>query len=162
MGLQDKLYLGNLDAQRDWGHAKDYVEAMYLILQQDEPTDYVIATGVTTRVREFVRMSFAEVGINVEFKGEGVDEKGFVVSYSHPDFQIEVGKEVVSVDEKYFRPTEVELLIGDPTKSKTKLGWEPKYDLKGLVQEMVAADVDLFKREKLLKDSGYVIKNQFE
>jgi GDPmannose 4,6-dehydratase len=162
MGLQDKLYLGNLDAQRDWGHAKDYVEAMYLILQQDEPTDYVIATGVTTRVREFVRMSFAEVGITVEFKGEGVDEKGFVVSCSHPDFQIEVGKEVVSVDEKYFRPTEVELLIGDPTKSKTKLGWEPKYDLKGLVQEMVAADVDLFKREKLLKDSGYVIKNQFE
>jgi GDPmannose 4,6-dehydratase len=162
MGLQDKLYLGNLDAQRDWGHAKDYVEAMYLILQQDEPTDYVIATGVTTRVREFVRMSFAEVGITVEFKGEGVNEKGYVVSCSHPDYQIEVGKEIVSVDEKYFRPTEVELLIGDPTKSKTKLGWEPKYDLKGLVEEMVAADVDLFKREKLLKDSGYVIKNQFE
>ena len=162
MGLQDKLYLGNLDAQRDWGHAKDYVEAMYLILQQDEPTDYVIATGVTTRVREFVRMSFAEVGITVEFKGEGVNEKGYVVSCSNPDYQIEVGKEVVSVDEKYFRPTEVELLIGDPTKSKTKLGWEPKYDLKGLVEEMVAADVDLFKREKLLKDSGYVIKNQFE
>ena len=162
MGLQDKLFLGNLDAQRDWGHAKDYVEAMYLILQQEKPEDYVIATGVTTRVREFVRMSFAEVGITIEFKGEGVNEKGYVVSCSDPEFQIETGKEVVAVDEKYFRPTEVDLLIGDPTKSKTKLGWEPKYDLQGLVKEMVAADVDLFKREKLLKDSGYAIKNQFE
>jgi GDPmannose 4,6-dehydratase len=162
MGLQDKLFLGNLDAQRDWGHAKDYVEAMYLILQQDVAEDYVIATGVTTRVREFVRMAFDQVGITIEFKGEGVDEKGFVVSCSNPDFQVEAGKEVVAVDEKYFRPTEVELLIGDPTKSKTKLGWEPKYDLQGLVSEMVAADVDLFRREKLLKDSGYVIKNQFE
>jgi len=162
MGLQDKLFLGNLDAQRDWGHAKDYVEAMYLILQQDTPEDYVIATGVTTRVREFVRLAFAEVGIVVEFKGEGVDEKGYVVSCSNPDFQIEIGKEVVAVDEKYFRPTEVDLLIGDPTKSKTKLGWKPKYDLQGLVKEMVASDVELFQREKLLKDSGYVIKNQFE
>lgn len=162
MGLQDKLFLGNLDAQRDWGHAKDYVEAMYLILQQETPEDYVIATGVTTRVREFVRMSFAEVGITVEFKGEGADEKGYVVSCSNPDFQLEAGKEVVAVDKAYFRPTEVDLLIGDPTKSKTKLGWEPKYDLQGLVKEMVAADVELFRREKLLKDSGYVIKNQFE
>lgn len=162
MGLQDRLFLGNLDAQRDWGHAKDYVEAMYLILQQDVAEDYVIATGVTTRVREFVRMAFDQVGITIEFKGEGVNEKGFVVSCSNPDFQVEAGKEVVAVDEKYFRPTEVELLIGDPTKSKTKLGWEPKYDLQGLVSEMVAADVELFRREKLLKDSGYVIKNQFE
>jgi len=162
MGLQDKLFLGNLDAQRDWGHAKDYVEAMYLILQQDVAEDYVIATGVTTRVREFVRMAFDQVGITVEFKGEGVNEKGFVVNCSNPDFQVEAGKEVVAVDEKYFRPTEVELLIGDPTKSKTKLGWEPKYDLQGLVSEMVAADVELFRREKLLKDSGYAIKNQFE
>ncbi|MDB5017625.1 MAG: GDP-mannose 4,6-dehydratase [Mucilaginibacter sp.] len=162
MGLQDKLFLGNLDAQRDWGHAKDYVEAMYLILQQETPEDYVIATGVTTRVREFVRMAFKEVGITIEFKGEGVNEKGYVVSCSDPDFQVETGKEVVAVDEKYFRPTEVELLIGDPTKSNTKLGWKPKYDLQGLVKEMVAADVDLFRREKLLKDSGYVIKNQFE
>lgn len=162
MGLQDKLFLGNLDAQRDWGHAKDYVEAMYLILQQETPEDYVIATGVTTRVREFVRMSFAEVGIEVEFKGDGVDETGVVVSCSNPDFQIAIGKEVVAVDKAYFRPTEVDLLIGDPTKSKTKLGWVPKYDLQGLVKEMVAADVDLFRREKLLKDSGYVIKNQFE
>ena len=162
MGLQDKLFLGNLDAQRDWGHAKDYVEAMYLILQQETPEDYVIATGVTTRVREFVRLAFAEVGIAVEFKGEGADEKGYVVSCSNPDFQIEIGKEVVAVDEKYFRPTEVDLLIGDPTKSKTKLGWKPKYDLQGLVKEMVASDVELFQREKLLKDSGYIIKNQFE
>ena len=162
MGLQDKLFLGNLDAQRDWGHAKDYVEAMYLILQQETPEDYVIATGVTTHVREFVRMSFAEVGIEIEFKGEGADEKGYVVSSSNPDFQVEAGKEVVAVDKAYFRPTEVDLLIGDPTKSKTKLGWKPKYDLQGLVKEMVAADVELFRKEKLLKDSGYVIKNQFE
>ncbi|MGN6180598.1 MAG: GDP-mannose 4,6-dehydratase [Mucilaginibacter sp.] len=162
MGLQDKLYLGNLDAQRDWGHAKDYVEAMYLILQQDTPEDYVIATGVTTRVREFVRMAFSEVGIEVEFKGEGADEKGYVVSCSNPDFQIEAGKEVVAVDAKYFRPTEVDLLIGDPTKAQSKLGWKPKYDLAGLVKEMVAADVELFRKEKLLKDSGYAIKNQFE
>ncbi|MEO3404444.1 GDP-mannose 4,6-dehydratase [Mucilaginibacter sp. CAU 1740] len=162
MGLQEKLYLGNLDAQRDWGHAKDYVEAMYLILQQEVAEDYVIATGVTTRVREFVRMAFAEVGITIEFKGEGINEVGYVVSCSNPDFQIEEGKEVVAVDAAYFRPTEVDLLIGDPTKSKTKLGWEPKYDLKGLVSEMVAADVENFRREKLLKSSGYTIKNQFE
>jgi GDPmannose 4,6-dehydratase len=162
MGLQDILFLGNLDAQRDWGHAKDYVEAMYLILQQETPEDFVIATGVTTRVREFVRLSFAEVGITVEFRGEGVEEKGYVTNCGNPEFQIETGKMVVAVDEKYFRPTEVELLIGDPTKSKTKLGWVPKYDLQRLVKEMVAADVDLFKREKLLKDSGYTIRNQFE
>ena len=162
MGLQDKLYLGNLDAQRDWGHAKDYVEAMYLILQQETPEDYVIATGVTTRVREFVRMAFAEVGITIEFKGEGVEEKGYVVSCASPDFQIETGKEVVAVDPKYFRPTEVELLIGDPTKSKTKLGWVPKYDLKMLVEDMMQADVEHFRKEKLLKEYGYNVKNQFE
>lgn len=162
MGLQDKLYLGNLDAQRDWGHAKDYVEAMYLILQQEVAEDYVIATGITTRVREFVRLAFKEVGIEVEFKGEGADEKGYVVNCNDPDFNVQIGKEIVAVDEKYFRPTEVDLLIGDPTKSKTKLGWEPKYDLQGLVKEMVAADVDLFKREKLLEDSGYSIRKQFE
>ena len=162
MGLQDKIYLGNLDAQRDWGHAKDYVEAMYLILQQETPEDYVIATGVTTHVRDFVKMAFAEVGITIAFKGEGVDEKGYVESCSHADYQVAAGTEVVAVDPKYFRPTEVELLIGDPTKSKTKLGWTPKYDLQGLVSEMVAADVELFQREKLLKESGYKIKNQFE
>jgi GDPmannose 4,6-dehydratase len=162
MGLQNVLFLGNLDAQRDWGHAKDYVEAMYLILQQEVPQDYVIATGVTTRVREFVRMAFREVGVEVEFKGEGVDEKGYVVSCSNPDYQLEIGKQVVAVDPKYFRPTEVDLLIGDPTKSKTQLGWIPKYDLQMLVSEMVAADVEHFRKEKLLKDYGYAIKNQFE
>jgi len=161
-GLQDILFLGNLDAQRDWGHAKDYVEAMYLILQQDVAEDYVIATGVTTRVREFVRLAFKEVGIEVEFKGEGVEEKGYVVSCSNPEYQLEIGKNIVAVDPKYFRPTEVELLIGDPTKSNTKLGWKPKYDLAALVKEMVAADVDHFKKEKLLQQSGYTIKNQFE
>jgi GDPmannose 4,6-dehydratase len=162
MGLQNILFLGNLDAQRDWGHAKDYIEAMYLILQQDTPEDYVIATGVTTRVREFVRMAFAELGIVIEFKGEGVEEKGYVASCSNPDYQIETGKEVVAVDPKYFRPTEVDLLIGDPTKSHTKLGWKPKYDLAMLVSEMVAADAEHFRKEKLLKDYGYAIKNQFE
>ncbi|MDQ1086641.1 GDP-mannose 4,6-dehydratase [Siphonobacter sp. SORGH_AS_1065] len=153
LGLQNCLYLGNLDAQRDWGHAKDYVEAMWRILQQEQPEDYVIATGVTTRVREFVKMAFAEIGVTVEFKGEGVEEKGYVVSCSNQDFQLEEGKCVVAVDPAYFRPTEVELLIGDPTKSKTKLGWEPKYDLPMLVKEMVEKDVEVFKR------SG---KTQFE
>ncbi|GAB3911509.1 GDP-mannose 4,6-dehydratase [Mucilaginibacter boryungensis] len=162
MGLQDKLYLGNLDAQRDWGHAKDYVEAMYLILQQETPEDFVIATGVTTRVREFVRMAFAEVGIVIEFKGKDAEEKGYVVSCSNPLYQVAPGTEVVAVDPKYYRPTEVELLIGDPTKSWEKLGWKPKYDLQGLVSEMVAADLELFRKEKLLKDSGYTIKNQYE
>jgi len=161
-GLQNDLFLGNLDAQRDWGHAKDYVEAMYLILQQDVPEDYVIATGVTTRVREFVRLAFKEVGIEIEFKGEGVDEKGYIVSCSNPEYQIETGKQVVAVDPKYFRPTEVELLIGDPTKSNTKLGWKPKYDLQMLVSEMVATDLEHFRKEKLLKEYGYAIKNQFE
>ncbi|WP_426326526.1 GDP-mannose 4,6-dehydratase [Pedobacter sp. R-06] len=161
-GLQTKLYLGNLDAQRDWGHAKDYVEAMWRILQQDVAEDYVIATGVTTRVREFVRLAFEEVGIVVGFEGEGVNEIGKVISCSKADYQVPVGTIVVAVDATYFRPTEVDLLIGDPTKSKTKLGWEPKYDLSGLVKEMVAADVDHFKKEKLLKENGYYIKSQFE
>ena len=162
LGMQDKLWLGNLNAQRDWGHAKDYVEAMWLMLQQEKPEDFVIATGVTTPVREFVRMAFAEVGVEIEFKGEGVDEKGIVKSCSNADYQLSVGSEVVAVDPRYFRPTEVELLIGDPTKANTKLGWKPKYDLNGLVKEMVAADLDIFKREKLLHESGYKIKNQFE
>ncbi len=144
LGQQDKLYLGNLNAERDWGHAKDYVEAMWLILQQDVAEDYVIATGVTTRVREFVRMAFAEVGIEIAFTGEGVDEIGTVVSCSNPLYQVPVGTVVVSVDPRYFRPTEVELLIGDPTKSKTKLGWEPKYDLPALVKDMMEADLKLF------------------
>jgi GDPmannose 4,6-dehydratase len=135
---------------------------MYLILQQETPEDYVIATGVTTRVREFVRMAFEQVGITIEFKGEGVGEKGYVTSCSLPDYQIEIGKEVVAVDPAYFRPTEVDLLIGDPTKSNTKLGWKPKYDLKMLVEDMMTSDVNFFRKEKLLKEYGYSIKNQFE
>jgi GDPmannose 4,6-dehydratase len=162
LGLQDNLYLGNLDARRDWGHAKDYVEAMWLILQQDEPEDFVIATGVTTTVRDFVSMSFGEVGIAIAFRGEGVNEKGYVVSCSNPDYQIEINKEVVVIDPKYFRPTEVDLLIGDPTKSNTKLGWKPKYDLPMLVKEMMASDVEHFQKEKMLKEAGYRVKNQFE
>ncbi|MGX5687375.1 GDP-mannose 4,6-dehydratase [Arcticibacter tournemirensis] len=162
MGMQSCLYLGNLDAKRDWGHAKDYVEAMYLILQQEKPEDYVIATGITTTVRDFVKMAFAEVGIAVEFKGEGVDEKGYVIRCENPDFQVAEGTMIVSVDPRYFRPTEVELLIGDPTKSKTKLGWEPKYNLPALVKDMMAADVELFRKEKTLKDLGYQVKNQYE
>lgn len=162
LGLQDKLYLGNLDAQRDWGHAKDYVEAMYLILQQDKPEDYVIATGVTTYVRDFVKMAFSEVGIELEFKGEGVEEVGYVKSCSNPEYQLENGKAVVAVDPKYFRPTEVELLIGDPTKSKTKLNWEPKYDLKALVNDMMSNDLELFKRDKYLQKGGHKIMNYYE
>ncbi len=146
LGQQEKLFLGNLDAQRDWGHAKDYVEAMWLILQQETPEDYVIATGITTRVREFVRMAFAEVGIEVAFEGEGVEEKGRVVACSNPLYQVPIGNVVVEVDPKYFRPTEVDLLIGDPTKSKTKLGWEPKYDLPALVKDMMKSDVALFSK----------------
>ena len=162
LGLQEKLYLGNLDSQRDWGHAKDYVEAMYLILQQDEPEDFVIATGVTTRVREFVRMAFGELGIEVVFQGEGIEEKGYVAACSHPDYQLEEGAVVVMVDPEYFRPTEVELLIGDPTKANTKLGWKPKYDLAMLVKEMVQSDLQTFQKDKLLEGHGYTVKNQYE
>jgi GDPmannose 4,6-dehydratase len=162
LGMQDKIYLGNMDAKRDWGHAKDYVEAMWLILQQDIPEDYVIATGVTTTVRDFVKMAFAEVGAVLEFRGEGVEEKGYVVASNNPDFPIEIGKEVVAVDAAYFRPTEVDLLIGDPTKSKTKLGWTPKYDLPMLVNDMVSSDVRLFQKEKLLKESGFDVNHQYE
>ncbi|MCD8739763.1 GDP-mannose 4,6-dehydratase [Mucilaginibacter roseus] len=162
LGLQNKLYLGNLDARRDWGHAKDYVEAMWRILQQDKPEDFVIATGITTTVRDFIKMAFAELGIDIEFKGEGVNERGYVVACSNVDYLVEVGKEIVAVDPAYFRPTEVELLIGDPTKAKEKLGWEIKYSLDMLVSDMVQADVTLFKKERILKELGYEIKNQFE
>jgi GDPmannose 4,6-dehydratase len=144
LGQQDKLFLGNLEAKRDWGHAKDYVEAMWLILQQETPEDFVIATGITTTVRDFVRMSFSEVGIELEFLGEGVKEKGIVRACNNPAYQLPHGSVVVEVDERYFRPTEVELLIGDPTKSKTKLGWEPKYNLEALVKDMMQADLTLF------------------
>lgn len=147
LGFQKKLFLGNLDARRDWGHAKDYVKAMWLILQQNEPEDYVIATGVTTTVRDFVKMAFGQLGISLDFQGSGDQERAIVASCDHADFQLPIGEEVVAVDPSYFRPTEVDLLIGDPTKSKTKLNWEPEYDLKGLVEEMVASDLALFRKE---------------
>jgi GDPmannose 4,6-dehydratase len=162
LGMQDKVYLGNLDARRDWGHAKDYVEAMWLILQQPVAEDYVIATGITTPVREFVSMAFAEIGVGIEFKGEGVDEKGYVTSSSNPDYPVAIGKEVVAVDPNYFRPTEVELLIGDPSKANNKLNWKPKYDLPMLVNDMVQSDLELFKKERLLKDSGFRVNNHHE
>ena len=141
LGKQDKFGLGNLDAKRDWGHAKDYVEGMWRILQHDTPEDFVLATGVTTTVRDFVKMSFAEMGILVEFKGSGVDEKGYVVSCTNEKYQLPVGQEVVFVDAKYFRPAEVELLVGDPAKAKEKLGWTPTYDLQMLVREMMQQDL---------------------
>ncbi|KAB7731959.1 GDP-mannose 4,6-dehydratase [Rudanella paleaurantiibacter] len=162
LGLQDKVFLGNLDAQRDWGHAKDYVEAMWLILQQEKPEDFVIATGQTTHIRDFVKMAFAEIGVEVAFEGEGVNERGVVVSSSNPDFPVAVGQEVVAIDERYFRPTEVDLLLGDPTKAMTKLNWKPKYDLKALVQDMVHADVALFRKDQLLEKSGHRVLNYFE
>jgi GDPmannose 4,6-dehydratase len=176
LGLQSDLYMGNLDAQRDWGHAKDYVEAMWRILQQDTAEDYVIATGITTRVRDFIKMAFNEVGLTLNFQGEGVDEVGVLESIDAERYQTALGKDcatkdiklpatgsvIVKVDPAYFRPTEVDLLIGDPTKSKTKLGWQPKYDLKMLVEEMVASDVKLFQRDIHLTEGGHKILRQAE
>jgi len=162
LGLQDTCYLGNLDAKRDWGHAKDYVKAMWLILQQEKPEDFVIATGVTKTVREFVNKSFNNLGITLKFSGEAENEVGVVESCSNPDYQLPIGKEVIKVDPKYYRPTEVELLIGDPTKSKEKLGWELEYDLDALVADMVNSDIELFKRDKLLKEKGHKILNYYE
>ncbi|WP_124979079.1 GDP-mannose 4,6-dehydratase [Nonlabens xiamenensis] len=160
--LQEKVYLGNLDAKRDWGHAKDYVRMMWMILQHDEPEDWVIATGTTTSVRDFVRMAFQYVGIELEFKGEGVEEKGLVKSCSHPEYQLDLGKEVVAVDPRYFRPTEVDLLIGDPTKAKEKLGWVPEINLQELINDMMQSDLHLMSREEYLKSGGYRINNYFE
>ena len=170
LGLQEKLWLGNLDAKRDWGHAKDYVEAMYLILQQEKAEDYVIATGITTSVRDFIRMTFAELGVTLNFKGEGVKEKGIVdaVDKDHMEklgftsCNLKPGDEVVAVDPRYFRPTEVDLLIGDPTKAKTQLNWDPKYDLPALVKDMAHADFNLMKKEKFLRESGFETLNYFE
>ncbi|PHQ28293.1 GDP-mannose 4,6-dehydratase [Leeuwenhoekiella nanhaiensis] len=162
LGLQDKFYLGNLDAKRDWGHAKDYVRMMWMILQADEAEDWVIATNKTTPVREFVRMAFGHAGIELEFKGEGVEEKAYVTACTNPNYQLEIGKEVLAVDPKYFRPTEVDLLIGDATKAKEKLGWVPEYDLKDLVNDMMQSDLKLMKKDQYLKDGGYRILNYFE
>ena len=195
MGLQDKVYMGNLSSKRDWGHAKDYIRAMYLILQQDEPSDYVIATGITTTIRDFIKMAAAEIGLEIKFSGEGVKEQGFLMRIDEALFNEKVGNKylpqikervqslppqggikggfsspstssgsgaIVGVDPRYFRPTEVDLLIGDPTKSKTVLGWEPKYDLKALVADMMQSDIKLMKKESYLKEGGYGIMNYFE
>lgn len=176
LGLQSDLYMGNLDAQRDWGHAKDYVEAMWRILQQDTAEDYVIATGITTRVRDFIKMAFNEVGFVIRFEGEGVNEIGVLESIDADKYKVAMGNEfnineiqlpkigavIVKVDPKYFRPTEVDLLIGDPSKSKTKLGWQPKYDLKMLVEEMISSDVKLFQRDIHLVAGGHKILRQAE
>lgn len=161
LGLEDKLYLGNLNAKRDWGHAKDYVRMMWLILQAEKPEDFVIATGVTTSVREFVKRAFMELGIELEFRGEGVEERGFVKACTGA-FKLEAGKEVVCVDETYFRPTEVDLLIGDATKARQKLGWTPEYDLDSLIKDMVQSDLKLMQRDKYLQDGGYKIFKYFE
>ena len=162
LGMQDKLFLGNLSAKRDWGHAKDYVKAMHLMLQQDVADDFVIATGVTTEVREFVKLAFAFIGIEIEYKGEGVNEKAYIVSCSNSEYSVQIGKEVVSVDPRYFRPTEVDLLIGDPTKSQQKLGWKPEHDLQSLVTDMMQSDIKLMKKEKYIKEGGFGGKNYYE
>ncbi len=162
LGMQDCLFLGNMNSKRDWGHAKDYIKAMWLILQQEKAEDYVIATGVTTTVRDFVKMAFGEVGIELEFIGEGENEIGKVKVCNDPEYQVEIGTEVVKVDPRYYRPTEVDLLIGDPTKSKEKLGWEPEYDLAGLVKDMMESDVKLMKKDRYLREGGYETLNYFE
>jgi GDPmannose 4,6-dehydratase len=161
-GLQDEIFLGNLDAQRDWGHAKDYVQAMWLMLQQPEPEDYVIATGITTSVRQFVTMAFSEAGVDIEFIGKGEKEIGVVKKVNGNYSHLEKGKRVVAVDPSYYRPTEVDLLIGDPSKAHRQLNWKPSYNLESLIKEMIDSDIELFRREKLLQDSGYLVKNQFE
>lgn len=162
MGLQDTLYLGNLNAQRDWGHAKDYVRMMWMILQAEEPEDWVIATGKTTTVRDMVRMAFAEVGIQLEFKGEGAKEKALVASCTNVDFQLPIGKEIVRIDPRYFRPTEVDLLVGDATKARMKLGWEPVYDLQAMVGEMMQSDLKLMEKDKHLNHGGFTTFNYYE
>ncbi|MDB4902770.1 MAG: GDP-mannose 4,6-dehydratase [Mucilaginibacter sp.] len=170
MGLQDCLYVGNLSAQRDWGHAKDYVEAMWLMLQQDKPEDFVIATGVTTTVREFIKMAFNELGIEVEFSGNDINERGVIIDVDQQKVKelginadaLKLGKTVVKIDAKYFRPTEVELLIGDATKAKQKLGWVPKYDLQALVSDMIESDLHMVKKDDYLKKGGFKTLNYFE
>ncbi|MBN8666774.1 MAG: GDP-mannose 4,6-dehydratase [Chitinophagales bacterium] len=162
LGMTSKLYVGNLDASRDWGHAKDYVEAMWRMLQQDKPEDFVIATGITTKVRDFIRMTFAELGVELEFKGAGEKEVGIVKSISHPEFAFKPGQEIIAIDPAYYRPTEVDLLIGDATKARTQLGWTPKYSLQDMVKEMVASDLEFFRKHKLLMDSGFHVLPQFE
>jgi GDPmannose 4,6-dehydratase len=153
MGLQEKLYLGNMDSKRDWGHAKDYIEGMWRILQQDEPEDFVLATGVTTKVRDFVEMAFKHVNIEIRWEGTGVDEKGI---------DPKTGKVLVEVDPRYFRPTEVDLLLGDSAKAREKLGWKPKYDLEALVKDMMESDLSETKRDEFLKKEGHKVYDYFE
>ncbi len=162
LGMQDKLFVGNLSARRDWGHAKDFVKAMYLIMQQDAPDDYIIATGIATEVRDFVRMAFGEIGIELEFTGKGEDEIARVVACNNPEYQLDKGKVVVEVDRKYYRPTEVDLLQGDATRAREKLGWIPEYDLEALVKDMMESDVALMKKELFLKNHGYEVLGYFE
>ncbi|MCC7506643.1 MAG: GDP-mannose 4,6-dehydratase [Saprospiraceae bacterium] len=162
LGLQDKLWLGNLDAKRDWGHARDYAEAMWLILQHPQPEDFVVATGITTSVRDFCRMAFGELGVTLEFQGEGVEEKGVVASVSDKSFRFHPGQEVIAIDPRYFRPAEVDLLVGDASKAREKLGWAPRHGLEDLVHEMIHHDLTLFHRERFLKEGGFEIKNQYE
>jgi GDPmannose 4,6-dehydratase len=162
LGLQDKFFLGNLEAKRDWGHAKDYVRRMWMILQAEEAEDWVIATGVTTKVRDFVQMAFKQVGISLEFKGDGIEEKAYVTACDNEDFQVEIGKEVLSIDPTYFRPTEVDLLIGDPSKAKNKLGWIPEHDLASLVKDMMNSDLDLMRKDVVLIKAGHEILKQAE
>ena len=159
LGKKDKLFLGNLDAKRDWGHAKDYVRMMWMILQAEKAEDWVIATGISTSVRDFVQLAFKEVGVEIEFKGSGINEKAYVVSSKNKKYFLQSGKEVLSIDPNYFRPTEVDYLIGDPTKAKTQLGWEPVFDLKSLVKEMVESDLVQVQKENYLNDGGYSYKN---
>ncbi|MEI8049194.1 MAG: GDP-mannose 4,6-dehydratase [Bacteroidota bacterium] len=176
LGMQDKIYLGNLSSRRDWGHAKDYIRAMYLILQQEQPDDYVIATGITTTIRDFIKMSAAEAGLEISFSGEGADEKGILTGINDKIFtekagakyleaikkRINTDSEIVAVDPRYFRPTEVDLLIGDPTKANTKLGWKPEYDLSGLVADMMQSDIKLMKKDAYLREGGFRTLNYFE
>ncbi|MCH8902500.1 MAG: GDP-mannose 4,6-dehydratase [Bacteroidetes bacterium] len=161
-GLQSTIYIGNLNANRDWGHAEDYVEAMWMMLQKDKPEDYVIATGVSTNIRDFIAMAFGEIGVTIEFTGDGESEIARVVSSENEDYRLKEGQEVVAVDQRYFRPTEVDSLCGDATKAKNELGWQPKHDIKSIIKEMVAADVELFKKDKYLREGGHEIMNYHE
>ena len=162
LGLKKKLWLGNLGAKRDWGHARDYVEAMWLMLQQEQPEDFVIATGTTTTVRDFASMAFAQAGVSIRFEGEGENERGIVHKVALPDIPLREGDIVLEVDKRYFRPTEVDLLLGDATKAKEKLGWIPRCTLPELVKEMVDADIELFRKDIVLKESGFNTTRQFE
>ena len=162
LGMQDKFYLGNLDAKRDWGHAKDYVRMMWMVLQHKDPEDWVIATGKTTAVRDFVKMAFNEVGVELDFKGSGTHEKAYIKRCNNPDYQLKIGKEVLAIDPRYYRPTEVDLLIGDASKAKNKLGWEPEYNLQDLVKDMMQSDLELMKKDQYLKDGNYQIMNYYE